>query len=121
MGSAFALWLSLAAMPLPLDWCLGFGDGGAPMELEACEFLEESTQMARLDAALSAVREVTGSTAVEDARTAFLVDRDLGCAIWAGFSATVPAGLTPAVCRMRRLFQRIEEVEDQLRASAPAR
>jgi hypothetical protein len=95
------------------------GDGGAPMELEACEFVEEATQMARLDAALAALREITGNAAVEEARAAFLVDRDAGCAIWAGFSATVPAGLTPTVCRMRRLFQRIEEVEDQLRAAVP--
>jgi hypothetical protein len=119
MGSAFALWLMLAAEPLPMDWCLGTEDSGATMEVTVCEFFEEQTHVARLGAAYAALREAVGAgdaALVNEAEAAFWLDRDRGCAVWAGTGRGDPWRLTPSLCGMRRLFQRIEEVEEQLRS-----
>jgi len=118
MGAAFALWLLLAAEPMPMDWCLGTADSDVTMEDAVCDYFEEQTQAARLGAAYAALREVVDASEtglVDEAEAAFWLDRDRGCAIWAGIGRGDPQRLRVSVCRMRRLFQRIEEVEDELR------
>lgn len=116
MGSAFVFWLLLAGEPLPMDWCLDIGDSNAPMAAAACEFFEEQTQLVRLDASYAALGEATDTAAVDVARAAFLRDRDLGCGVWANFKPDDPSRLSVGTCRMRRLLQRIEEIEEQLRS-----